>query len=82
MLPLGFVLILLFEFSNATYRSLFIVLQVEYYFSDENLPTDKYMMNLIRKNKEGFGKYSAMYLCFQLLKHQTVCVENCLSNGM
>ncbi|OMO65679.1 RNA-binding protein Lupus La [Corchorus olitorius] len=30
---------------------------VEYYFSDENLPTDKYMMSLIKKNKEGFGKY-------------------------
>ncbi|GLT59841.1 hypothetical protein SLA2020_326380 [Shorea laevis] len=31
-----------------------IIKQVEYYFSDENLPTDKYMMNLIKKNKEGF----------------------------
>jgi len=29
---------------------------VEYYFSDENLPTDKYMISLIKKNKEGFGK--------------------------
>lgn len=33
-----------------------MVLQVEYYFSDENLPTDKYMMSFIKKNKEGFGK--------------------------
>lgn len=32
------------------------VLQVEYYFSDENLPTDKHMTSLIKKNKEGFGK--------------------------
>jgi La-related protein 7 len=32
-----------------------MVLQVEYYFSDENLPTDKYMMGFIKKNKEGFG---------------------------
>ncbi|XVF25484.1 hypothetical protein REPUB_Repub13aG0216300 [Reevesia pubescens] len=31
-----------------------IIKQVEYYFSDENLPTDKYMMSLIKKNKEGF----------------------------
>ncbi|CAK7350227.1 unnamed protein product [Dovyalis caffra] len=27
---------------------------VEYYFSDENLPTDKYMTSLIKQNKEGF----------------------------
>ncbi|KAJ6979423.1 hypothetical protein NC653_027537 [Populus alba x Populus x berolinensis] len=27
---------------------------VEYYFSDENLPTDKYMISWIKKNKEGF----------------------------
>ncbi|CAN1227379.1 La-related protein 6A, partial [Linum grandiflorum] len=31
-----------------------IIKQVEYYFSDENLPTDKYMLSLIKKNKEGF----------------------------
>ncbi|PON72600.1 Lupus La protein [Parasponia andersonii] len=31
-----------------------IIRQVEYYFSDENLPTDKHMISLIRKNKEGF----------------------------
>lgn len=31
-----------------------IIRQVEYYFSDENLPTDKYMMSLIKKNKQGF----------------------------
>ncbi|XVF40151.1 hypothetical protein PTKIN_Ptkin01aG0088200 [Pterospermum kingtungense] len=31
-----------------------IIKQVEYYFSDENLPTDKHMMGLIKKNKEGF----------------------------
>lgn len=29
--------------------------QVEYYFSDENLPTDKHLMGIIKKNKEGFG---------------------------
>ena len=34
-----------------------MVLQVEYYFSDENLPNDKYMLSLIKKNKEGFGEY-------------------------
>lgn len=31
-----------------------IIKQVEYYFSDENLPTDKHMLGLIKKNKEGF----------------------------
>lgn len=34
----------------------FVVLQVEYYFSDENLPSDKHMLSLIKKNKEGFGE--------------------------
>ena len=34
----------------------FMVFQAEYYFSDENLPNDKYMMSLVKKNKEGFGK--------------------------
>lgn len=31
-----------------------IIKQVEYYFSDENLPTDKHMISLMKKNKEGF----------------------------
>ncbi|KAF4360170.1 hypothetical protein CsatB_001945 [Cannabis sativa] len=31
-----------------------IIKQVEYYFSDGNLANDKHMINLIRKNKEGF----------------------------
>ncbi|KAI6703448.1 hypothetical protein NL676_012584 [Syzygium grande] len=31
-----------------------IIRQVEYYFSDENLPTDNYMLGWIRKNKQGF----------------------------
>ncbi|KAJ4834934.1 hypothetical protein Tsubulata_020899 [Turnera subulata] len=31
-----------------------IIKQAEYYFSDENLPTDKYMISLLKKNKEGF----------------------------
>ncbi|KAI9198054.1 hypothetical protein LWI28_009223 [Acer negundo] len=37
-----------------------IIKQVEYYFSDENLPTDKHMMNLIKKNKQGFVPISAI----------------------
>ncbi|TYH48122.1 hypothetical protein ES332_D10G046600v1 [Gossypium tomentosum] len=37
-----------------------IIKQVEYYFSDENLPTDKYMMSLIKKNKEGFVAISVI----------------------
>ncbi|XP_045805290.1 la-related protein 6A [Trifolium pratense] len=31
-----------------------IIKQVEYYFSDENLPNDKYMLSLVKRNKEGF----------------------------
>ncbi|KAJ7968929.1 La-related protein like [Quillaja saponaria] len=31
-----------------------IIKQVEYYFSDENLATDKHLINMIKKNKEGF----------------------------
>jgi hypothetical protein len=33
-------------------------LQVEYYFSDENLPTDEFLLKFVKKNKEGFGKYT------------------------
>lgn len=33
-----------------------LILQVEYYFSDENLPTDKYLLGFVKRNKEGFGK--------------------------
>ncbi|XP_057465578.1 la-related protein 6A isoform X1 [Actinidia eriantha] len=31
-----------------------IIKQVEYYFSDENLPTDKFLMKYVTKDKEGF----------------------------
>uniref|UniRef100_A0A0D9V5T6 HTH La-type RNA-binding domain-containing protein n=1 Tax=Leersia perrieri TaxID=77586 RepID=A0A0D9V5T6_9ORYZ len=31
-----------------------IVKQVEYYFSDENLPTDEFLMKYVKKNKQGF----------------------------
>ncbi|TVU35069.1 hypothetical protein EJB05_16938 [Eragrostis curvula] len=31
-----------------------IVKQVEYYFSDENLPTDEFMLKFVKKNKHGF----------------------------
>uniref|UniRef100_A0ACD5VJD1 Uncharacterized protein n=1 Tax=Avena sativa TaxID=4498 RepID=A0ACD5VJD1_AVESA len=31
-----------------------IVKQVEYYFSDENLPTDDFMLKFVKKNKDGF----------------------------
>ncbi|ONM37890.1 La-related protein 6A [Zea mays] len=34
-----------------------IVKQVEYYFSDENLPTDEFLLNYVKKNNKGFGKY-------------------------
>ncbi|XP_039033955.1 la-related protein 6A-like isoform X2 [Hibiscus syriacus] len=47
-----------------------IIKQVEYYFSDENLPTDKYMMSLIKKNKEGFVSIS-MIASFRRMKRLT-----------
>ncbi|CAD5190661.1 unnamed protein product [Musa acuminata subsp. malaccensis] len=31
-----------------------IVRQVEYYFSDENLPTDKFLLKFIKKDKKGY----------------------------
>ncbi|KAL8460909.1 hypothetical protein ACS0TY_032417 [Phlomoides rotata] len=31
-----------------------IIKQVEYYFSDENLPTDKFLMKYVAKNAEGY----------------------------
>ncbi|KAG5235190.1 la-related protein [Salix suchowensis] len=37
-----------------------IIKQVEYYFSDENLPTDNHMIGLIKKNKEGFVPITAI----------------------
>ncbi|MED6147479.1 hypothetical protein PIB30_117657 [Stylosanthes scabra] len=37
-----------------------IMKQVEYYFSDENLPTDKYLLGCIRRNKEGFVPVSVI----------------------
>ncbi|KAI4298261.1 hypothetical protein L6164_031839 [Bauhinia variegata] len=37
-----------------------IIKQVEYYFSDENLSTDKYLMSFIRKNKQGFVPISVI----------------------
>ncbi|XP_050148291.1 la-related protein 6A-like isoform X2 [Malus sylvestris] len=37
-----------------------IIKQVEYYFSDENLPADKYMLSMIKKNKEGYVPISVI----------------------
>jgi len=31
-------------------------MQVEYYFSDENLPNDKFLLKQMKKDKAGFGK--------------------------
>lgn len=31
--------------------------QVEFYFSDQNLPTDNYLMKFVKKDPEGFGMY-------------------------
>ncbi|XP_013593562.1 PREDICTED: la-related protein 6A-like [Brassica oleracea var. oleracea] len=37
-----------------------IIRQVEYYFSDENLPTDKFLLNAMKKNKKGFVPISSI----------------------
>ncbi|KAH1208445.1 La-related protein 6A [Glycine max] len=36
------------------------VAAVEYYFSDENLPTDKYLLGFVKRNKEGFVPVSVI----------------------
>lgn len=33
-------------------------MQVEFYFSDTNLPTDNYLMKFVKKDPEGFGMWS------------------------
>lgn len=38
-----------------------IIKQVEYYFSDENLPTDKFMLKHVSKNVDGFGRFSLFF---------------------
>ncbi|VVB08138.1 unnamed protein product [Arabis nemorensis] len=37
-----------------------IIRQVEYYFSDENLPTDKFLLNAMKKTKKGFVPISTI----------------------
>ncbi|KAG7532493.1 Winged helix DNA-binding domain superfamily [Arabidopsis thaliana x Arabidopsis arenosa] len=37
-----------------------IIRQVEYYFSDENLPTDKFLLNAMTRNKKGFVPISTI----------------------
>lgn len=33
-----------------------IYVQVEFYFSDANLPSDKFLLKQVKKDKEGFSK--------------------------
>jgi hypothetical protein len=33
------------------------LLQVEFYLSDQNLPTDNFLMKIVRKDPEGWGKF-------------------------
>ncbi|XP_061374334.1 la-related protein 6A [Gastrolobium bilobum] len=37
-----------------------IIKQVEYYFSDENLPNDRYLLGFVKRNKEGFVPVSVI----------------------
>ncbi|KFK43639.1 hypothetical protein AALP_AA1G152700 [Arabis alpina] len=47
-----------------------IIRQVEYYFSDENLPTDKFLLNAMKKTKKGFVPISTI-ATFQKMKKLT-----------
>jgi hypothetical protein len=47
-----------FSMVYASWNLKYSKFQVEYYFSDENLPTDEFMLKFVKKNKEGFGKYT------------------------
>ncbi|PKA55588.1 hypothetical protein AXF42_Ash006790 [Apostasia shenzhenica] len=51
-----------------------IVRQVEYYFSDENLPTDKFLMKHIKKDKDGYVPI-AVVSSFRKLKKLTKDLE-------
>ncbi|KAG6484732.1 hypothetical protein ZIOFF_053257 [Zingiber officinale] len=52
-----------------------IVRQVEYYFSDENLSTDSFLLTFIKKDKEGYGilivyTNGVMYIIWLLLNRK------------
>lgn len=47
-----------------------IIKQVEYYLSDENLPTDKYLLGFLKRNKEGFVPIS-LIASFRKMKKLT-----------
>ncbi|XP_048490353.1 la-related protein 6A isoform X2 [Beta vulgaris subsp. vulgaris] len=47
-----------------------IIKQVEYYFSDENLPDDKFLMKQVKKDKEGFVSIS-LIASFRKMKRLT-----------
>ncbi|MBA0748466.1 hypothetical protein Gogos_005280, partial [Gossypium gossypioides] len=46
--------------ASAPPKYIFSLSLAEYYFSDENLPTDNYMVGLIKRNKEGFVPISVI----------------------
>jgi hypothetical protein len=48
-----------FSMVYASWNLKYSKFQVENYFSDENLPTDEFMLKFVNKNKEGLiGKYT------------------------
>lgn len=47
-----------------------IIKQVEYYFSDENLPSDKFLLKQVKKDKEGFVSIS-LIASFRKMKKVT-----------
>ena len=40
-----------------------IVKQVNFYFSDANLPTDAFLLKEVQKNPEGWGKLVMQFIC-------------------
>ena len=48
-----------------------IVKQVNFYFSDTNLPTDNFLLTQVRKTPEGWGMQATVQV--QLCASKTVC---------
>lgn len=55
--------------------------QVEFYFSDANLPTDKHLLKHIKKDPEGFGEWHSPYAMHACALNQ-VCNAACTPSDM
>jgi len=68
---------------KAARRDAAILKQVEFYFSDANLPTDEFLLGRIRANKHGWGACAASWLaarrCLPPFLSQFPCTPSCAS---